>query len=322
MNLAESDDGVTRSLATAHDAVTARHEESRTRLLCGLPDELPAPRSTQSASALRYVLGGLGLSAVVAAVMLTLWLLAPISPAVAMERMTKALDSVTTYSFRMESVYTSRAGKGRTVREVQVGQLRTAPLGLRASVRIVETPETNAAAAGDPKTLVHIKETHAAGKRGIIVDHLNKQYWWIDEQLDAQEIPGGSTQVLIYKVRQRRGRVLRDLGQRKIAGRLARGLEIQLDDGDPVTDLGPASAADDVGQAAGWDWRNVKVTVWVDPTTDLPIEFRCTRRGDDFERTYVVTDLKWNVPFGKDAFDAVAPSGYKKLDESPWVETE
>lgn len=309
MNRSQSDDPISASLSASHDAVNAGHVKTRARLLDSLPDTIPThAEARQAAASWRYVVGGLGLSAVAAAVLMAFWLLGPTSSAVAMERMAKALDQVSTYSFRMESLRISEEQQGRTARQVQVGRMRTEPVGLHARVQIVETVGTNTAAPSEPRTLVDLEETHQAGGRGIIIDHLKNEYWRIDEEFTADSLPGASSQVLIYKVRQRLGRVLRDLGEETIEGRRARGLEIVLDDTEPASDLGPTSAE------AG-DWRNVNVEVWVDPQTDLPIEFRYVRRGNDFETTFRFTDLKWNVEFAVDVFNALAPAGYTELDK-------
>jgi hypothetical protein len=144
-----------------------------------------------------------------------------------------------------------------------------------------------------------------------MIDHLTKEYWWINEELDAESI--GNPQVLIYMVRQRRGRVVRDLGEKKIGGRAARGLEIILDDAARASELGPV--ANHELPPADWVWRNIEIDAWIDPTTNLPIEFRCARRGDDFVTTYCFTALRWNVEFAADTFDPVVPDGYQELDK-------
>ena len=314
MNQTETNDTITKALVSAHAAVNARHKHTRARLLESLPDAAPVHKLVPP-SAWRYVVGGVGLGAVATAIVLMLWLFGSPSPAVAMERMAQALDQVTSYSFRMESVYASRKEKGRTVRQVTVGTWRTDPLGLHATIDVVETVGTNTSSPDSPKQLVKLEETHQAGRRGIVVDHLEKEYWWIHEQLNADSI--GNPQVLIYMVRQRRGRVLRDLGEKKIESRLARGIVIILDDAKRATELGPVTVADNQPQASNWEWRNVEIEAWIDPRTNLPIEFRCVRRGDDSETTYRFTDLKWNIDLSAETFDAVAPHGYTELVKSP-----
>lgn len=323
MNDPQSQDAIRTSLATAHSAANARHERERSRLLESLPDAVTAAdRVSLLPAGWRVAVGGLGLGVVASSVALLLWLVGPTPPAAALERMAKALDQVASYTFRMESLYVTQADDGRQVRQVTVGRWRAEPVALHAGIRLVETKGTNTASPGAPKTLVDLEETHQAGGKSVVIDHLKKQYWLVDEEIDAASIPGGSPQVVIYKVQQRRGRVLRDLGVKKIDDRDARGLEILLDAADPESDLGPAAPESEVGQAKGWDWRNVKVEAWIDLTTDLPIMFRCARRGDDFETTYRFTDLRWNVDFDLNAFDAVVPDGYAELEESPWADEE
>jgi hypothetical protein len=321
MNRTQADDPIVASLAKMHTVVNARHTQARAVLLASLPDEMiefdygPKPSATS-----RFVLGGLGVAAVASAVALTLWAFAATSPAVAMEKLAKALDQVNGYTYRMEETSVSRKGEGRTVRQVTVGRWRTAPAALYATMQIVETLRTNAAAPTTPKTLVDLEEAHQANQGGIVIDHLKKEYWQVHEEIDANSIPSGSPQVAVHMVRQRRGRVLRDLGEKKISDQVVRGLEIVLDDSRPESELGPNTAEGKAGRSEDWIWRQLKFEVWINPTTDLPVEFRCTRRGDDFETTYLFTDLNWNVEFDAAAFDAVAPDGYTQRDTAPFTE--
>lgn len=315
MSRSEPDDTIVNALRVTHAAVNARHGQMRANLLDRLPDTPPA-RSNATTAAWRFVAGGVGLGAIATMILLVLWLFAPTSPAVAMERMARALQQVHSYSFRMESVYTSREDEGRTVRQVTVGDWRTDPVGMHAEIDIVETLGTNTSSPAAPKQLLKLEETHQAKAGGIIVDHLAKEYWTIDEELDANSI--GNPQVLIFMVRQRRGRVLRDLGAKTVDGRSARGLVIILDDTKRESELGVVSVEDGDQQAAGWEWRNVEIEAWIDSKTNLPIEFRCVRRrGDDLETTYLFHDLKWNVDFKAETFAIVAPEGYRKVDRSP-----
>ena len=307
---------ISKALTAAHTAVNAMHQRERSLLLQDLPITMPVPmRAVGRPTSWRGVAGGVGLSLVASAALLVFWLIVPTSPSAAMERMALALDRVNSYTYRMEKDYVSREGQGRSVRHVVVGHWRTEPASLYAMHHIVETLGTGAG-AGEPKVLMDFEETIRKDGRGVVIDHLKQKYGWINEQIDAASIPGGSPQVVIYKVRQRRGRILQELGVKKIDGRAARGFQLLLDRGDPSTDLGPASPESDEGQSAGWDWRNVKVETWIDPKTDLPIEIRYTRYGDDYETNYLFTDLRWNVEFAANAFDVSAPEGYTELEES------
>jgi hypothetical protein len=316
------DDPIMASLAATHSAVNARHAQARALLLESLVNEVPSPSRPRPVVAWPYIAGAIGLCTTAAAVALALWLVAAPSPAVAMEKLAKALDQVTGYTYRMEMVYVSRKDRGRTVRQVTDGSWRTTPVGLHAIMHIVETAGTNTESPGAPKTLVDLEESHQANQPGIVIDHLKKEYWEVNETVAANSIPPGSPQVAVYMVQQRRGRVLQDLGEQRIDGHVARGLEIMLDASQPVSELGPTSAEDKDGGTPALDWRSTKFEVWIDPKTDLPIEFRCARRGDDFETTYRFTNLNWNVDFAADAFDTRAPSGYTELDKSPFAEGE
>ena len=87
-----------------------------------------------------------------------------------------------------------------------------------------------------------------------------------------------------------------------------------------MSELGPTSSENEEGEPTEIDWRNTKFEVWIDPKTNLPIEFRSSRRGVDFETTHHFHNLDWNVEFAEDAFDLVPPADYTELDKSPHIE--
>jgi hypothetical protein len=319
------DDAIEAALTGAHAAVNARHEHARAALLASLARE--APQEThrgRAGAAWRYVAYAAGLAAAATVAAVALWPLSGPSPAAAMEQTAKALDRVAAYSYRMEKVYVSRKDEGRTVRHTTLGRWRTTPLALYGAIHIVETLGTNTTAPGEPKTLVELEEAHEANRGGILVDHLTKTYWRIDERIDADSIPPDSPQTAIYMVRQRRYRVVRDLGEREIDGRRTRGVEIVLEDAQPESELGVNADVpiEEGNEGAPPDWRNMTFEVWIDPQTDLPTEFRGTRRGEDFETTYLFTDLNWNVDFPPGAFEVVVPDGYSQREGSPLAEEE
>jgi hypothetical protein len=232
--------------------------------------------------------------------------------------MAKALEQINAYTYRMEKVYISRKGEGRIVRHITLGSWRTSPPAMLATMHIGEIAGTNPNAPGG-KVLVHLVESHQAGQGGILIDHLTQTFWRVQDNLDASSIPAGSPQVAVHMVRQRRGRVVKDLGTKMLHGQEARGLEIVLDNTQPVSELGPTSPDLKEGGPAEIDWRNTKFEVWIDPNTDLPVEFRCARRGVDFETIYHFHNLDWNVQFAEDAFELVPPADYTELDKSPHV---
>jgi hypothetical protein len=323
MNPTDADERIVAALAPAHSSINASHAHARTALLTRLADEpsLTIPRRRRTLT-LRYVAGGLGLGTLAATVALALWLFSPVSPAAAMERMAKALDQISGYTYLMDKKYVSRAGEGRTVRQVTNGSWRTSPAALRATMQIYELSSANTANAADAKKIVELEESHQANKGGILIDHLKKEFWYVNDGLNAGSIPPSSPQVAVYMVQQRRGKVLKDLGMKRVRGQDARGLEIMLDNAQPVSELGPTVSETKPGEPADFDWRNAKFEVWIDPKTNLPIDFRCVRRGDDFETTYEFYNLNWNVDFAEDAFDLTPPADYTERKISPETDSQ
>lgn len=308
MNPAEADEPIVTTLAMAHSAINGNHTHARTALLAQLANEpFLDTRRKKMAITSRYVASGLG--ALAATVVLALWLVSPVSPAAAMERMAAALAQINSYTYVMEMKYVSHKGEGRTVLQTTSGSWRTSPPALRATMHITETSGANAEKA---KILVELEEAHQANKGGILVDRLKKEFWHVSDDLNASSIPAGSPQVAVHMVQQRLGKVLRDLGTQRIRGQEARGLEIMLDGAQPVSELGPTVSDTKPDEPGGFDWRNATFEVWIDPKTNLPIDFRCIRRGDDFETTYEFYNLSWNVEFPDDAFDLVPPADYTK----------
>ena len=317
MTLLNDDDPLSTSIATIHAAINSRHDIARARLLTSLGNESPAARSPSTFPNSRLLVGGV-VSALAATVAIVIALSAGSPAAVAMEKLIQALDRVSGYTYRMEMKYVSTRGQGRTVQQVTVGSWRNKPLSMRASITINETLATNTNTPGPTTTIVNIEESHLPNGRGVLVDHQKKEYWLINEPLNADSIPSGSPQTAIHMVQQRRGKLLRDLGQRQIDGRPAHGLELQFENAQPVSELGPNNdAATGENSEPVKDWRNMTFEVWVDTTTNLPIEFRTSRRGPDFETTFRFTDLNWNVAFPAHAFEVVAPPGYQKQEKAP-----
>ncbi|MCA9266276.1 MAG: hypothetical protein KDA60_20590 [Planctomycetales bacterium] len=310
-------DPLVLALAAAHANIVIGHGQTRAQLRSTIEStSLPPSITGQTSSRRMYLVVVTGGIAAALTLFVGAWLSMPESATVAMERLARALEQVNSYSYRMESIYISQKDQGRTVRQVTEGNWRTEPVGLRAKIVITERTGVDTGPDSPWHTLVDIEEAHATGERGILIDHLKKEFWWIDDPLTAASIPPGSPQVAVYMVQQRRGRVLRDLGERRQNGRVVRGLEFVLDAGQPVSELGVTSPESE--QTV--DWRNAKITVWIDPTTDLPVEFQHTRLGDDFSTTYRFTDLKWNVEFSRNTFQIQEPVGYEEINKSSEVD--
>ena len=284
-------DPLMRTLRTAHDEVTSRHAATREELL----ERLSEARVHRPP---RAWLGSVGVGAMAASVIFVIWMLTPNPASVAMERLVNALEDIHSYTYRMEAV--SRQEAGRTVRQISEGRWRTTPYGLYATMRITENFEQ---VADEPKLLVDLVESHQAGQRGIILDHLRREYWWIDEQLDANAM--GNPLVAIYMVREQRGRVVRDLGKKKIGTQLVHGIELILDKKLPTSDLG---LRDSEGQDDAW-WEDATIEVWIDTQTNLPREVHC-KAGDTIHH---YTDLVWDAELTDDDFFLAPPSGYREV---------
>jgi hypothetical protein len=313
MKSIDSRDGEFAILASMHSHANQAHDRNRAELLSLLDKPQPSLRKPAAMVSIRQLACGGVIAATISAVAIGVWFVIQASPAKAMERMAKALDQVNAYTYRMEKTYISRKGEGRTVLHITTGAWRTTPIAMRAQMLIDETLATNTALPEPTTTIVHLEESHEAERPGLLIDHLKREYWRVNEQLTAESIPPDSPQTAIFMVQQRRGRVVRDLGQKDIAGQKANGLEIVLDNSQPVSELGTTVSDDSDGQST-LDWRNMKFEVWVDPKTDLPIELRCERHGEDFDTTYVFTALGWNVAFGKGAFELQIPDGYTQRE--------
>jgi hypothetical protein len=313
MKSIDSRDGEFATLASMHSNANQAHERNRAELLSLLDKPLHSPRKPAAAVSIRQLACGGVIAATISAVAIGVWFVIQASPAKAMERMARALDQVNAYTYSMEESYISRKGEGRTVRQITNGAWRTSPAALRSQMLIDETLATNTVMPEKTNNIVNLEEAHEARRGGIVIDHLKREYWRVKDQLSAHSIPPGSPQVAIFMVQQRRGRVLRDLGQKVIAGQIANGLEFVLDNSQPVSELGKTVSEDLDGQPDS-DWRNMTFEVWIDPKTDLPIEFRCERSGEDFDTTYVFTALGWNVAFGEGAFELQIPDGYTQRE--------
>jgi len=313
MKSIDSREGEFAILASMHSSANQAHERNRAELLPLLDKPRPNLRKPAAVVSIRQMACGGVIAATVSAIAIGVWFVVQASPAKAMERMAKALAQVNTYTYSMEETYVSRKGEGRTVRQITTGAWRTTPAALRSQMLIDETLAANTVMPEKTKNIVNLEEAHEAGRGGIVIDHLKHEYWRVKDQLSAHSIPPGSPQVAIFMVQQRRGRVLRDLGQKEIAGQAANGLEFVLDSSQPVSELGTTVSEDLDGQPDS-DWRNMTFEVWIDPKTDLPVEIRCERHGEDFDTTYVFTALGWNVAFGEGAFELQIPDGYTQRE--------
>src|SRR5262249_7639138 len=121
------------------------------------------------------------------------------------------------------------------------------------------------------------------GKPGVEIDHKYETY----RRLEPLHQPDSPLE-LLHELARFAGKADRELPQRKIKGKAARGLEIALDKIDPDRDEGV-------------------LRVWPDPETKLPlrVELDIPDQGK-----MIMDDFAWNVPSGK-RFDTEPPAKYQ-----------
>jgi hypothetical protein len=158
--------------------------------------------------------------------------------------------------------------------------------------------EAPAPADGPAEELLeHFVEIVPASKPGLLIDLKRKTF--LREDLPP---PGTTTYPWqpLKVIREGKGRVIRELGTREIAGKQARGYVTAFESGDPP-------------RAHEW-------YVWVDPTTDLPLEIGFTVDDQQEPRTTTVlraTDFRWNVKIDPRRFEATVPEGYQEKPANP-----
>ena len=208
----------------------------------------------------------------------------------AMERMARQLREVKSYSYK-ESWRTTWVGEGGKQTTTWRGDGQTfwhAPNAFRSGQKIVKIEGTSA--QHTEQVLEDFIEVYPAGKLGIFIDHTMKTY----RRLPF--VPTGSFTYpsdLLRMIRENSGEVTRDLGTKEIQGKKARGYMIALKDAheDRVPD---------------------PVEVWVDPETDLPLQFGYEGKNETtYERR--IAGCRWNIELAPELFEAKPPAGYADI---------
>jgi hypothetical protein len=143
-----------------------------------------------------------------------------------------------------------------------------------------------------PKVTLDLTEIHPSGRPGILIDYVAKK-WFRVPPLHAKDIASSTPLLWLRAVREKAGRITNELGTRQIAGRTARGYVMTFDEYAPFKDFGP-------------------VEVWIDPQTDLPVEFSFEQAKPEpgFTDRYTVRDLQWNTELDPKLFDTIGPAGF------------
>lgn len=244
----------------------------------------------------RWALGGVAAAAVL---LLSFIALAP-NRLSAMERIVNAVRDVSSFSYRLtnDSEFPSSGDRPPRTRKSNTFTAWLAPplaepdqfgdfRGAQRSESVYHLSEGD-----ERKVTIDLVEIHPSGKSGILVDYLAKKFYRVPA-LRAADIAGSTPLLWLRAVREKAGEITQDLGTRLVDGRTAHGYVMTFDDFEPFEDYGP-------------------VEVWIDPETDLPVQFSFEYAKPDpgFTDRYTVTDIQWNAELDPKLFDTTAPAGF------------
>lgn len=241
----------------------------------------------------RLVVSGVTLSTLAGIILVALWLTSG-QELSAMERMARKLHEVKSLSYQISTRNTFlKPGEMTPTAVIRKGTaIWQAPAALRAEEKIWHRDVT--AAPQDPgKLVVHVIEILPPGKPGIFINYLDETFAKLPVMRD-EDIPPYSPLNQLRMVRERRGRILKDLGTKMIGKTCAHGYQMAMD-------------------GAEADSGRDRLEVWVDPRTDLPMEFGYTIRNEDGPEFFRVTDCRWNYEIRSQSFDTTVPVGYREI---------
>jgi hypothetical protein len=303
----------TQRISAAHADADRGHAASRSALLARLSQIDAVPWQFLVWRRLRHTLaqltrmqriaaGGLGLSTAAGLFALVLIIVNSATSLSAMERMVRQLREVSSYSYKLSETNKSKPGAPRhpLIRHRIDTTSWEAPhlsqpemLGaMRAQTKIVHSQGAQATAE-NTRTTVHIEEIYPSGKPGIFIDHLAKTFFRTPAAT-AEGVPADSPLKMLEIVREESGDVVADLGTRHIGDKLAHGYAIQFKRAIPFRTLD-------------------SVEVWVDPNTDLPMQFSYTAENEWQSEVFTVYDCRWNTKFDRDRFNPTPPQGYDDI---------
>lgn len=301
---------LTNHLATAHSEADHVHAASRARLLANLStvdlSKQPVGARTwlsQQLSRLtirqRLAASGIGLTTAVGLILLVIvWSSA--ERLSAMERMVKQLRQVTSFSFELEE--TSDRITGEDKRRIQRNDTNfwRAPASFRGSTKLVKIPLPADPSGANVELRTDIEEIYTPGQRGILIDHVRKTFFRTPE-LQPDSFPDYSPVNWMQRMSEGNVKLIDDLGRKVIDGKTAHGYIVSLGHPDP-------------GSGAN------RAHLWLDPETDLPIEFRFGDKGssdevDSWTDVIRIYNCRWNIDLDDSLFEPIEPAGY---DNTTW----
>jgi hypothetical protein len=279
------------------------HADSRAKLLAEIErmdNSRPATSSNWLRQALgrfsrrqRITIGGLGLSAAVV-LLITIFVANTARPLSAMERMVKQLRAVTSFSFELEETSDRISGDNRRrIQRNDINFWRT-PASWHGTTKMVKLPLPPPGAAGE--LLVDVEEIYPPGERGILIDHKRKTFFRT-RVMESDDFPDYSPVNWVQRMSKGNVKVVSDLGTKQLHGKTAHGYVVSLGNPDPTS-----------GQNA--------IEVWLDPATDLPIEFRYEDKGktetiDAWTNVTRVYNCRWNIALNDTVFEMNEPASYE-----------
>jgi hypothetical protein len=136
----------------------------------------------------------------------------------------------------------------------------------------------------------------------LTIDYSTQTYWWLDDLKPQKPIPSRLTNFA-----RSMDKVVKHLGQQTIGGARMEVYEVKVEEL-----LGRLTEA--------------KVTVWVDPATELPVQIRSDETFNDQagarSETTEYRDIKWNPDLEDRFFSLVPPAGFKQVPQRNTVPIE
>jgi hypothetical protein len=301
---------ITSSLTATHADLDRNHEALRARLLANLPAIRTSPRWpaatrwTMTVARLtplqRLAAGSLGISTAAMLLFTALLIINAASPLSAMERMAKQLRQVTSFSFELEETSDRVTGENRRRILRNDTNFWRAPAYWHGTTKFVKIPLPADPNGANIEPLSNVEEIYTPGQRGILIDHLAKTFFRTPE-MQPDSFPDYSPVNWMQRMSEGSVKVLDDLGTKVIDGKTAHGYVVSLGHPDPKN---PSNRAE----------------LWLDPETDLPVEFRFGDTGSSDE-IYSWTDeiriynCRWNIDLEDSFFEPIEPAGY---DDTTW----
>lgn len=308
---------VARQLTAVHAELNESHAASRARLLDALsrtdvPQRKPfalwkrlTSRFRRLTLGQRVATGGITVTTAVMILLMVLTLANSARPLSAMERMLRAVREVKSYSYKLltqDTFVRNGDTEPSTVTHTNTTYWLE-PKSLYYDEKLMKFEGT--VPQGEGKLLSHVTGIHPTGRPGMLVYHagtgratksMEKTYFWVPDlpSMSAEDIGNESPITKLRMVREGTGRVLRELGTKQIEGKQARGYVMALEGAKPNS---------------GFD----ALEVWVDPETDLPLEFGFELKRDGGTDVYRVTECKWNIDIDPTLFDTTPPKGYEDI---------